>query len=108
MFNFSLLGVLFILCEIEWEKVLSHFNFLRYYLGKAFFCLFLGLLCFNKDKWFTILVGIIFWVVCAIYIILGVVFFNQEKGIGGNATVTKTVKEVKVGEVKPDDVKVQV
>ena len=34
-----ILGVLFILCEIKWETVLQHFNFLRYFLGKAIFAL---------------------------------------------------------------------
>ena len=32
-----LLGLIFFTCECEWDRILVHFNFLRYYFGKAFF-----------------------------------------------------------------------
>jgi len=33
------LGFITICCDLGWEKILVHFNFLRYYLGKSGWCL---------------------------------------------------------------------
>lgn len=32
-----LLGLIMFFCECGWERILKHFNFLRYYLGKCLF-----------------------------------------------------------------------
>lgn len=31
------LGFVLFFCEIEWERILKYFNFLRYFLGKSFY-----------------------------------------------------------------------
>ena len=57
----------------------------------------LGLICFNRHHWFTIVVGTILWVVCVFCAILGVMFWDQEKGMfTGEASSTQTVNVVKV------------
>lgn len=33
------LGIVLIACELGWERVLKHFNFMRYFLGKSMYVL---------------------------------------------------------------------
>ena len=88
-----MLGIAWILCEIPINVILNQFNFMQFYIGKAAFALFLGLLCFNSHKWFTITVGVVLFVVFVLYLILGIIFFNNEKGkVGENFTGTNVVK----------------
>lgn len=66
---------------------------MQFYIGKAAFSLFLGLLCFNSHKWFTITVGVVLFVVFVLYLILGIMFFNNERGkLGENSKETKGAK----------------
>ena len=55
------------------------FNFLRFFFGKAFFCLFLGLMCFNRHKWFSWACSILFFISAFFYLLLGVTFVKDEK-----------------------------
>jgi uncharacterized membrane protein len=59
--------------------VQSQFNFLGLFFGKAFFCLFLGLMCFNRHKWFSWACSILFFISTVFYLILGVTFRKEEK-----------------------------
>ena len=90
---FRLLGIAWILCEIPINVILNQFNFMQFYIGKAAFSLFLGLLCFNSHKWFTITVGVVLFVIFVLYLILGIMFFNNERGkLGENSKETKGAK----------------
>ncbi len=31
------LGLVLLSCELEWDRILKHFNFLRYFFGKSFY-----------------------------------------------------------------------
>ena len=55
------------------------FNFLRFFFGKAFFCLFLGLMCFNRHKWFSWACSILFCISAFFYLLLGITFVKDEK-----------------------------
>jgi hypothetical protein len=36
--NFSrLLGILLAICEFEWEPIIKHFHFIKFFFGKAFY-----------------------------------------------------------------------
>ena len=72
--------MIFILCELNIEKVKRHFNFLRFFIGKGFFCLFLGFICFDRHKWFSWACSILFFASAVLYIILGIVFLKDEQG----------------------------
>ena len=39
----------------------------------------MGLICFNKHKWFSLGCSILFFISSLIYIILGFIFLNDEK-----------------------------
>lgn len=58
----------------------------------------LGLLSFNQHKWFTILNAVILWIICVLYIVLGVVFFNEERAQTGtpNQAPPQPSREIKV------------
>ena len=58
--------------------------------------LFLGLLCFNTGKWFTIAVGVVLFVVCVLYIVLGSVFFSHEKANYSSEGTIEVKRDVKV------------
>ena len=103
-FNFRLLAIIFILCELNLQKVKRHFNFLGFFFGKAFYCLFLGMMCFDKYRWFSWACSVLFYISCAFYIALGFIFLGDEKSkfneIKNNGTGTGTgpgpVRDVQV------------
>ena len=57
----------------------KHFNFLGFFFGKAFFCIFLGLMCYNRNKWFSWACMILFLISGLFYILLSITFFRDEK-----------------------------
>ena len=57
---------------------MQFFNFLGFFFGKSFFCLFLGLMCFDKNKWMSWAVSILFFIATIFYMILGCKFKNEE------------------------------
>ena len=73
-------------------------------MGKSFFALFCGCLCFHKTKWFTIGIGIALWIVCVIYFVLGLVFADEEQqknsSVSPNQQNNNIQQEVKVGPVE--------
>ena len=69
---------------------------MRYYFGKAAFALFLGLLCFNNHKWFTILIGVILFVVCVLYLILGFIFIKDERQTRNELNSSAVKKDISV------------
>ena len=48
-------------------------------MGKAFFCLFLGLICFDRNKWMSWACSILFFIATVFYLILGIRYWQQEK-----------------------------
>ncbi len=48
-------------------------------MGKAFFCIFLGLMCFNRNKWFSWACSVLFFISGIFYICLSVTFWKEEK-----------------------------
>ena len=59
------------------------------------------MICFNSSKWFTIASAIVLWVVCALYLILGICFCRQETELYSNPSAeseSKVVKEVKIAQ----------
>ena len=77
---------------------------MRFFLGKGFFCLFLGFICFDRHKWFSWACSILFFVSAVLYIILGFAFikdecskFNSLKDNGtGTSVEPNIVRDVKV------------
>ena len=57
----------------------KHFNFLGFFFGRAFFCIFLGLMCFNRNKWFSWACSLLFFISGLFYILLTITFFRDEK-----------------------------
>ena len=57
----------------------KHFNFLGFFFGRAFFCIFLGLMCFNRNKWFSWAYSLLFFISGLFYILLTITFFRDEK-----------------------------
>lgn len=51
---------------------------MKFFFGKGFFCLFLGLICFDTNSWVSWACSILFFVAAIFYIILGVRYRNQE------------------------------
>ena len=81
---------------------------MRFYFGKSIFSLFLGLLCFNTEAWFTIAVGVVLFVVCVLYIILGIVFFQDERDNFSNEGTQEVKRDVKVANVDIKDKPIEV
>ena len=84
----------------------SQFNFLGLFFGKAFFCLFLGLMCFNRHKWFSWACSILFFISTIFYLILGVTFRKEEKSklqkiMSKNPSPNKEVREVDIKQNQP-------
>lgn len=65
--------------ELGIEKIRKHFNFLRFFFGKAFYCLFLGLMCFNRHKWFSWACSVLFFISAFFYLMLSITFIKDEK-----------------------------
>ena len=57
----------------------KHFNFLGFFFCKAFFCIFLGLMCFNRHKWFSWACSILFFISGFFYLMLSLTFLRDEK-----------------------------
>ena len=73
------MGLIFILNEIGIKKVVKQFNFLQFFFGKTFFCFFLGLMCFNRHKWFSWACSILFFISGFFYLMLSFIFLKEEK-----------------------------
>ncbi len=92
------------MCELNITKVKQHFNFLGFFFGKGFFCLFLGLMCFNSHKWFSWACSVLFFISSFFFIALGFIFmkdevskFKQIKDKGtGTGTEANRVRDVNV------------
>ena len=81
----------------------SQFNFLGLFFGKAFFCLFLGLMCFNRHKWFSWACSILFFISTVFYLILGVTFRKEEKSKLQKimSSPSKEIREVDIKQNQP-------
>ena len=74
-------------------------------MGKAFFCIFLGLMCFNRNKWFSWACSVLFFIAGVFYICLSVTFWKEEKakfgkisadGTSSNNTSSNDVRDVNI------------
>ena len=82
------------------------FNFLRFFFGKAFFCLFLGLMCFNMHKWFSWACSVLFFISAFFYLLLGITFINDEKKRFRSIldeSSTNTSKEIRDVQIKQNN-----
>jgi hypothetical protein len=68
---YILFGVLVCFSELPFQKILFFFSFLKTFIGKAVFLLFLGTLIFDNAVWWHILVAICLWCVAICYFALG-------------------------------------
>ena len=66
---FVLFGILLILMELPFPKLLTCFSFLGYYLGKAIFLLFCGTLMFGWE-WYEICLSICLFIASLLYFML--------------------------------------
>ena len=66
---------------------------MRFYLGKSFYMIFCGLLCFSKAKFYTILIGILLFCAGIFYLILGLCYMKEESG---EQSQQGSINEVKV------------
>ena len=64
-------------------------------MGKAFFCIFLGLMCFNRNKWFSWACSVLFFISGIFYICLSVTFWKEEKAKFRNIMNSSNDKESK-------------
>lgn len=67
---YILFGILLCLSELPFQRILFFFSFLKTFIGKAIFLLFLGTLIFDTGVWWHILVAIIMWCVAGCYFVL--------------------------------------
>ena len=83
------------------------FNFLRFFFGKAFFCLFLGLMCFNRHKWFSWACSILFFISGFFYLLLGFTFIKDEKKrfreISDESSTNTSANEVRDVQIKQNN-----
>ena len=94
-----------ILNELDIKRVKKHFNFLRFFFGKGLYCIFLGLICFNRHKWFSWACSILFFISAVFYILLGITFRRDEKAklreiMNETPSSTNTSNEVRDVHVK--------
>lgn len=83
------------------KKIQRQFNFLRFFFGKSFFCLFLGLMCFNRHRWFSWGCSILFFISAFFYLMLGITFIKDEKKrynsiVNESSTNTQEVRDVQI------------
>ena len=69
-FYYVIFGIIVCLSELRWERLLNWFFFLRFYLGKAVFFLFLATLIFTWSEIYYLVISIVFFVVSGMYFIL--------------------------------------
>ena len=62
-------------------------------MGKSFYMIFCGLLCFSKSEVYTIIIGILLFCAGIFYLVIGLCFMNEESS---NQNQSGTIKEVKV------------
>ena len=91
--------------ELGIEKIRKHFNFLRFFFGKGFFCLFLGLMCFNRHKWFSWACSVLFFISAFFYIMLSVTFLKDERKklneiMNESSTISNDSKDIRDVEIK--------
>mmetsp|Transcript_25801 Transcript_25801/g.45479 ORF Transcript_25801/g.45479 Transcript_25801/m.45479 type:complete len:194 (-) Transcript_25801:1398-1979(-) len=67
---YILFGVLVCFSELPFQKILYFFSFLKTFIGKAIFLLFLGTLVFDNAVWWHVLVAIVMWCVAICYFVL--------------------------------------
>jgi len=83
-------GMLMIICEARWVKVLKHFYFLQLFLGLGAFYIFVGGLALGGD-WYQYAVGAICIGIGLIYFLLGLACRRMGKenfkqsGLGGKS-----------------------
>ena len=75
---YILFGILIALVEIGFERVMKHFYFMKFSFGKAFFAVFIAILCFGSTYWARILCGVFFSAACVGFVIIGFFFRAQE------------------------------
>ena len=76
---YILFGIVIVLTELGFQRVIDNFYFMRFYFGKSFFCGFIGILCFGSSYWVRLLTAIFFVVACIAFLILGF-FYRKEIG----------------------------
>lgn len=67
---YILFGLLVCLSEMPCDRLLSCFFFLKYYLGKALFYLFLGTITFTWTSMFYLIISIVLFCASGMYFIL--------------------------------------
>lgn len=67
---YILFGILVCLVEMPCERLLSCFFFLKYYIGKSLFFLFLGTITFTWSPFYYLIISIIFLVDAGFYFLL--------------------------------------
>ena len=81
--------LLLLLVEIYIPNFLRFFGFLLKNWGKALTYLFVGFLFFNPHRTFNIIVGVVFWVLAIIYLILTFITKGIAKPLAQrNSTIT--------------------
>jgi hypothetical protein len=78
-------GVLMIICEARWQKVLKHFKFLTHFLGLGLFYIFVGGLALGGE-WYQIAVAIGLLSVGLIYVLLGICCRSMSQEGFGDGT----------------------
>ncbi|CAG9334277.1 unnamed protein product [Blepharisma stoltei] len=68
---YIIFGFLLCVSVLPFESFYSSFSFLRYYLGKGVFLVFLGSLALDTEEFWYIIIAIILLVVGFVYLLLG-------------------------------------
>lgn len=67
---YILFGLLVCLSEMPCERLMSCFFFLKFYIGKALFFLFLGTIAFSWSSIYYLIISIVFFVASGFYFFL--------------------------------------
>ena len=74
---YVLFGLIIIMSELKYQRVLTHFYFMNFSFGKAIFAGFIATMVFSFE-WIQLATFVFFLVACCGFIVLGVLFSKQE------------------------------
>lgn len=76
---YILFGILVCLSEMPCKKLMSCFNFLNFYIGKAIFFLFLGTITFTWTPVFYLIISLIMFLASGFYLFLFISCSKKEE-----------------------------
>jgi hypothetical protein len=80
-FYYLIFGLLLLLIECRPDRIMKHFHFLHFSLGRGFFALFIGGLCISTEisPAVHIIVAVFFIMAAVLYFVLACCFKEKER-----------------------------